>query len=175
MWHTLMRLLFAHSPILLPHQLLLRSISFWIIPCARAPPALVVNRKLYRAHRHLRLAVLEASKRFEEQQAEHAKQVISAAREASERHPGRERHRVVPAGLVMWHGQKKLVSTNSIRALLDRNWEQQNSLVEKANRSSGRGRRSKKKTVSDMSLFAVLHTIQRSCGTTILHILGSKS
>jgi hypothetical protein len=107
--------------------------------------ALVVNRKLYRAHRQMRLAVLEASKRFEEQQAEHAKQVISAAREAS------ERHRVVPAGLVMRHGHKKQVSTNSIRALLERNREQQNSLVEKANRSSGRGRRSKKKTVSDMS------------------------
>jgi hypothetical protein len=107
--------------------------------------ALVVNRKLYRAHRQMRLAVLEASKRFEEQQAEHAKQVISAAREAS------ERHRVVQAGLVMRHGHKKQVSTKSIRALLERNREQQNSLVEKANRSSGRGRRSKKKTVSDMS------------------------
>jgi len=100
--------------------------------------ALVVNRKLYRAHRQMRLAVLEASKRFEEQQAEHAKQLISAAREAS------EKHRIVQAGLVMRHGHKKQVSTKSIRALLERNREQQNSLVEKANRSSGRGRRSKK-------------------------------
>jgi hypothetical protein len=107
--------------------------------------ALVVNRKLYRAHRQMRLAVLEASKRFEEQQAEHAKEVILAEREES------EKHRLVQAGLVMRHGHKKQVSSKSIRSLLERNREQQTALVEKANRSSGRGRRSRKKTVSDMS------------------------
>ena len=107
--------------------------------------ALVVNRKLYRAHRHMRLAVLEASKRFEEQQAEHAKEVILAEREAS------ENRRIAHAGLVMRHGHKKQVSSQSIRTLLERNRQQHLILVEKANRSSGRGRKSRKKTVSDMS------------------------
>ena len=106
---------------------------------------LVVNRKLYRAHRQMRLAVLEASKRFEEQQAEHAKEVILAAREES------ENRRIAHAGLVMRHGHKKQVSSKSIRALLERNRQQQLVLVDKANRSSGRGRKSRKKTVSDMS------------------------
>ena len=107
--------------------------------------ALVVNRKLYRAHRHMRMAVLEASKRFEEQQAEHAKEVILAEREAS------ESRRIAHAGLVMRHGHKKQVSSKSIRSLLEKNRQQHLVLVEKANRSSGRGRRSRKKTVSDMS------------------------
>ena len=107
--------------------------------------ALVVNRKLYRAHRQMRLAVLEASKRFEDQQAEHAKEVILAAREES------ENRRIAHAGLVMRHGHKKQVSSKSIRSLLERNRQQHMVLVEKANRSSGRGRKSRKKTVSDMS------------------------
>jgi hypothetical protein len=107
--------------------------------------ALVVNRKLYRAHRQMRLAVLEASKRFEDQQAEHAKEVILAAREES------ENRRIAQAGLVMRHGHKKQVSSKSIRTLLESYRQQQLALVEKANRSSGRGRRSRKKTVSDMS------------------------
>lgn len=106
---------------------------------------LVVNRKLYRAHRHMRLAVLEASKRFEEQQAEHAKEVILAAREED------DSHGMIQAGLVMRHGHKKQVSSKAIRTLLESNRMQQQALVEKANKRGGRGRRSRKKTISDMS------------------------
>jgi hypothetical protein len=108
--------------------------------------ALVVNRKLYRAHRQMRLAVLEASKRFEEQQAEHAKELILAAREEDDRQLG-----MIQAGLVMRHGHKKQVSSQAIRSLLDSNRLQQQALVEKANKRGGRGRRSRKKTFSDMS------------------------
>jgi hypothetical protein len=112
--------------------------------------ALVVNRKLYRAHRQMRLAVLEASKRFEEQQAEHAKQVILAARDEAE---GEEEKGLgmIQAGLVMRHGHTKQVSSKAIRTLLEENRVQQQALVEKANRRGGRGRRSRKKTTSDMS------------------------
>lgn len=106
---------------------------------------LVVNRKLYRAHRQTRLAILEASKRFEEQQAEHAKEIIMAARDDD------DRHGMIQAGLVMRHGIKKQVSSKAIRALLEQNRTQQRVLVEKANRRGGRGRRSRKKTNSDMS------------------------
>lgn len=114
--------------------------------------ALVVNRKLYRAHRHMRLAVLDASKRFEEQQAEHAKQTILAAREAE----GQEDEKgmgMIQAGLVMRHGHTKQVSSKAIRKVLEENRSIQQVLVEKANRRGGRGRRSRKKTTSDMSGF----------------------
>jgi hypothetical protein len=109
--------------------------------------ALVVNRQLYRAHRQMRLAVLEASKRFEEEQAKHAREVILAQREAE----GKEKESMgmIQAGLVMRHGQK--VSSEAIRNVLRENQSQQQGLVEKANKRGGRGRRSRKKTISDMS------------------------
>jgi hypothetical protein len=112
--------------------------------------ALVVNRKLYRAHRQMRMAVLDASKRFEEQQAEHAKEVILAQREEAEgkTEPGMG---MIQAGLVMRHGHKGQVSSEAIRTMLKENRVQQQALVEKATRRGGRGRRSRKKTISDMS------------------------
>lgn len=105
--------------------------------------ALVANRKLYRAHRQMRLAVLEASKRFEEQQAEHAKELLMArqAKEAG----------ATTAGLVMRHGYHKQVSSRAIRQLLSENQAQQQQLVAVASRKGGRGRRTRKKTISDMS------------------------
>jgi hypothetical protein len=116
----------------------------------RTKSNLVVNRKLYRAHRQMRLAVLEASKRFEEQQTQYARDVILAQRE-------KEGQQLavggggVGAGLVMRHGHKKQVSSEAIRHLLAETRQQEQALVEKANRRGGRGRRSRKKTISDMS------------------------
>ena len=108
---------------------------------------LVVNRRLYRAHRQMRIAVLDASKRFEEQQAQHARDVILAQREQDGVASGGAIH----AGLVMRHGHTKQVSSEAIRAMLARDRAEQQSLVEKATRRGGRGRRSRKKTISDMS------------------------
>jgi hypothetical protein len=115
--------------------------------------ALVVNRKLYRAHRQMRLAVLDASKRFEEQQAAHAREVILAKREEQEEAEGKTDASMgmIQAGLVMRHGHNKQVSSKDIAALLKENMVQQQALVEKATRRGGRGRRSRKKTISDMS------------------------
>lgn len=110
--------------------------------------ALVVNRKLYRAHRQMRLAVLEASKRFEEQQARHAKEVILAQRQAEE---GSEEIKLYHAGLVMRHGHKEQVSSEAVKLLLQEHREKQQALVEKATKRGGRGRRNRKKTCSDMS------------------------
>ena len=73
--------------------------------------ALVVNRKLYRAHRQMRLAVLEASKRFEEQQARHAKEVLMARNEREEK--AQSANMAFHAGLVMKHGHKKHVSVST--------------------------------------------------------------
>jgi hypothetical protein len=115
----------------------------------RTKSNLVVNRKLYRAHRQMRLAVLEASKRFEEQQTQYARDMILAQRE-------KEGQQLavgggVGAGLVMRHGHNKQVSSEQIRQMLAETRQQEQALVEKANRRGGRGRRSRKKTISDMS------------------------
>ena len=105
--------------------------------------ALVVNRKLYRAHRQMRLAVLEASKRFEEQQAQHAKEVLIARQV--------EESGAMSAGLVMRHGYSKQISREAIRQLLSENLAQQQQLVAVASKKGGRGKRTRKKTISDMS------------------------
>jgi hypothetical protein len=103
---------------------------------------LAANRKLYRAHRQMRLAVLEASKRFEEQQAQHAKEVL-IARQAKEGGAG-------SAGLVMRHGYTKQVSSDAIRQLLSENAARQQEMVAVASRKGGRGKRTRKKTISDI-------------------------
>lgn len=110
--------------------------------------ALVVNRKLYRAHRQMRLAVLEASKRFEEQQTQHAKEVLLAQ---EEQESSSELNKPYHAGLVMKHGHKKHVTTEAIKKMLLDTQVEQQALVETATRRGGRGRRTRKKTVSDMS------------------------
>lgn len=114
--------------------------------------ALVVNRKLYRAHRQMRLAVLEASKRFEESQAQHAKEVLMSKNEEAEGAAAAGGGGVpYHAGLVMKHGRKEHVSSEAIKKMLHDDQEEQQALVEKATRRGGRGRRTRKKTISDMS------------------------
>jgi len=105
--------------------------------------ALVVNRHLYRAHRQMRLSVLEASKRFEEEQIKRTKERLKAQREAGKGHFG--------AGLVMRHGHSKELSSDSVRKFMKEKQKEQQPLVEKANKRGGRGRRTRKKTISDMS------------------------
>lgn len=106
-----------------------------------------VNIQLYRAHRQMRLSVAEASKRFEEQQTRHARDLLQ--READ----GEEivGMRSAPAGLVMRRGIIQPVTSEVIKKFLQKNETEQQVLVEKANKSSGRGRRLRTKTVSDMT------------------------
>lgn len=103
--------------------------------------ALAVNRQLYRAHRQMRISVLEASRRFEEKQAIRARDTLmkEQVKEA------------MGAGLVMRHGTKLQVTSDAIRKYLDEAMAEQQVLLEKANRRGGRGRRNRKKTISDMS------------------------
>jgi Ca2+-binding EF-hand superfamily protein len=106
-----------------------------------------VNRTLYRAHRHMRLAVMEASKNFEEQRAAHARDVL-LARNAEEEKIHKQ------AGLVLRHGMKKQVSSEAVRKFLQDDEQQQQELVAKATKISGRvgGKRSQRtKTISDMT------------------------
>lgn len=102
------------------------------------------NRQLYRAHRQMRLSVMEASKRFEEQQAKHAHDVLLAQQAESDKlNKGQ-------AGLVMRRVQNKTVSSEQVRNLLEQNHKETQSLMEVANRRGGRGRRHRKKTISDI-------------------------
>lgn len=107
---------------------------------------LVVNRKLYRAHREFRHAVTEACKRFEDEQMRRAKETLKAREDASARHTYKSK---LPAGLVMRHGQA--LSEQSIKCFLKKTLEEQQKKIDGANRRGGRGRRSRKKTISDMS------------------------
>jgi len=108
---------------------------------------LIVNRKLYRAHRKMRLAVLDASKRFEDQQKERTKAELRAKEQA-------ESSSRFGAGLVMRHGHRKEVSSETIRNLMMDEQKKRESEVKVAVRKAGRAgrdRRARKKTVSDMS------------------------
>lgn len=107
--------------------------------------ALQMNRQLYRAHRQMRLAVTEASKRFEEQQTRHARNVLLAQEAQKEIGPTRL------AGLVMRRVENKTVSSEAVKKLLEENRREQQSLMEVASKRGGRGRRTRKKTISDMS------------------------
>ncbi|KAL9182985.1 hypothetical protein ACHAXT_004264 [Thalassiosira profunda] len=106
----------------------------------RSKTPLVVNRKLYRAHREFRHAVTEACKRFEDEQMRRAKETLQAQESIGAKHT---------AGLVMRHGQA--LSDQSITIFLQKTLQEQQKKVDKANRRGGRGRRSRKKTISDMS------------------------
>lgn len=103
--------------------------------------ALAVNRQLYRAHRQMRLSVLDACKRFEEQQATRARDTLMKEKVKE----------AMGAGLVMRHGTKFQVTSDAIRTYLEDAAAEQQALVDKANRRGGRGRSARKKTISDMS------------------------
>lgn len=113
---------------------------------AKNQSALAVSRQLYRAHRQMRLSVMEASRRFEEEQARRARDTLMAqkAKEAGMMGLGQ-------AGLVMRHGHKVQVTTDAIREYLDNYRAEQQQLVDKATRRGGRGKGNRKKTISDMS------------------------
>jgi Ca2+-binding EF-hand superfamily protein len=103
--------------------------------------ALAVNRELYRAHRRMRVSVLDASRRFDEMKAIRARDKLMKEKVKE----------AMGAGLVMRHGTKLQVTSEAIRKYLDEAMAEQQALLEKATRRGGRGRRNRKKTISDMS------------------------
>jgi Ca2+-binding EF-hand superfamily protein len=100
--------------------------------------ALAVNRQLYRAHRQMRLSILEASRRFEDNLSTRARDTLMKEKVKE----------AMGAGLVMKHGTKLQVTSDAIRKYLDEARAEQQVLLDKANK---RGGRSRKKTVSDMT------------------------
>eukprot|EP00592_Proboscia_alata_P026969 CAMPEP_0194444248 /NCGR_PEP_ID=MMETSP0176-20130528/127161_1 /TAXON_ID=216777 /ORGANISM="Proboscia alata, Strain PI-D3" /LENGTH=1036 /DNA_ID=CAMNT_0039270601 /DNA_START=128 /DNA_END=3238 /DNA_ORIENTATION=+ len=112
---------------------------------------LAVNREIYRSHRRLRLAVLEASKRFEEEQVTRTKHQLKEGGLLSEDGQMVESG----AGLVMRRGHKRNKQLSSeietVRKILQVKQEEEQKQLEQVNKKVGRGRRSRKKVVSDMS------------------------
>ena len=94
---------------------------------------LVVQRTMYRAHREMRMAVLEASKRFEEQQAKRQNAELGAFALPMRRESIGDRN----TSLVV---EKKATSN-------------QQSLLDDASHRGGRSKTSRVKTVSDVSAF----------------------
>lgn len=110
---------------------------------------LVVNRNLYRAHRQMRQAVLDASKRLEEAQM---RRLVREEEEKSLLNVGASAmSSLQSAGLVMRRGQRERMSTEEVRKILNARISQQQAQMAKANKQAGRGRRRRKKTVSDMT------------------------
>ncbi len=132
---------------------------------AKNQSALAVSRHLYRAHRQMRLAVLEASRRFEEEQARRARDALMAQKTKEAGLMG-----LGQAGLVMRHGHRVQVTTDAIRRYLEDYKAEQQELVDKATRRGGRGRSKRKKTISDMSAM-----MNPSLGQDELAVIVAKS
>jgi len=105
--------------------------------------SLVVNKSLYRAHREMRLAVLEASKRFEENQRRH-----ELLEEAKEEGKDLASAAVPWKGLVMRRGTLEDAGKQSSGRIEQ---EEIDHASKRAGRKNGRGQR--RKTVSDMTGF----------------------
>jgi Ca2+-binding EF-hand superfamily protein len=99
---------------------------------------LVVNRELYRAHRQMRLAVLEASKRLEEEQQRRARE---------EMRKERARKGAGGAGLIMRHGGE--LSADAIKQFVVQRQKEEQQKIDKAVSKSGR-RHNRNKTASDI-------------------------
>jgi len=96
-------------------------------------------------HRQLRRGVIEASKMFEEKQS---KRIMKAAalqmsKEAKNKGSG--------AVLITIHGQSKELAEKVHGMMKERKFEQQN-IIKRGCRKSGRGRHNRKKVVSDLSV-----------------------
>uniref|UniRef100_A0A7S4VR08 Calmodulin n=4 Tax=Ditylum brightwellii TaxID=49249 RepID=A0A7S4VR08_9STRA len=102
------------------------------------------QKKRYQVHRQMRLSVLESSKLLEEEQFRRARETLEAQRLAEKKASGVR----VGAGLVMVHGQE--LSSEYVKKFLRQKQKEQLVQVDKANRRGGRGRRSRKKTISDI-------------------------
>lgn len=111
---------------------------------------LVVNKQLYRAHRQMRLAVLEASRRFEEDQMKRASEKMNES--LGKESAGKYREDLYSAGLVMRHSKDAKASSESVRAMVQQAQKEQQALLEKAYKKSGRAP-NRKKAFSDMKEF----------------------
>ena len=98
---------------------------------------LVVNRELYRAHRSLRLAILDASKRLEDERQRRAREEIRKEQAWSNN----------GAGLIMRHGGE--LSADAIKQFVVQQQKEEQRKVQEASKRAGR-RHARNKTASDI-------------------------
>jgi len=103
----------------------------------RSKTNLVVNRELYRAHRSMRVAVLEASKRLEEEQQRRALEVMQKEQAKSNS----------SAGLIMRHGGE--LSADAIKQFVVQQQKEEQKKVQEATKRAGR-RHTRNRTSSDI-------------------------
>eukprot|EP00592_Proboscia_alata_P024813 CAMPEP_0194442738 /NCGR_PEP_ID=MMETSP0176-20130528/126308_1 /TAXON_ID=216777 /ORGANISM="Proboscia alata, Strain PI-D3" /LENGTH=282 /DNA_ID=CAMNT_0039268887 /DNA_START=104 /DNA_END=952 /DNA_ORIENTATION=- len=138
---------------------------------------LSANRELYRNHRIIRLAVLEASKRFEDQKISRLTQQLKAKGLLGEEGTDTGRG----AGLVLRRGsinnKESWNETEAVRKILQENQEKERKQLERVKRKAGRGRRSSEKTASDVSamMFSPLTGEEKRLLTFDKTLPGSKS
>jgi hypothetical protein len=119
--------------------------------------ALVVNRAIYRAHREMRLGVMEASKRFEEKQKRHQlNKKLEKEGKQDGLGPGialvmRRKPGSVRAGSVGSDQLKPVFKELATAQEEAENEKSEQDAVDKASTKSGRPRRNRKKTCSDMT------------------------
>ena len=87
--------------------------------------------------------MLYASKWFEEQQISLTKKIINEQKKID--------CQLYSAGLTMRHRHAKEMPSDDIWKLPKKQHQKQQSIVDKANKRGGRGRRTRKKTISDMT------------------------
>ena len=100
---------------------------------------LVVNRELYRAHRIMRLAVLDASKRLDDERQRRAREEMRKEQAMSTKGG---------AGLIMRHGGE--LSADAIKQFVVQQQKEEQRQVHEASKRAGRDRRQRNKTTSDI-------------------------
>jgi len=110
---------------------------------------LVVNRMLYRAHRQSRLAVLEASRLFEEEQMKRTAKKLNESLSNTEYSVG-VNSSLYGAGLMMRHSEDATATSESVRKLVKQTQEEMQEKISKAARKSGRNY-DRRRSHSDMT------------------------
>ncbi|KAL7484260.1 hypothetical protein ACHAW6_009897 [Cyclotella cf. meneghiniana] len=104
----------------------------------KSKTTLAVNRELYRAHRQMRLAVLEASKRLEEEHQRRAREEMRKEQARSNKGG---------AGLIMRHGGE--LSADAIKQFVVQRQKEEQKKIDQAVSKGGR-RHNRNKTASDI-------------------------
>ena len=100
---------------------------------------LVVNRELYRAHRIMRLAVVDASKRLDDERQRRAREEMRKEQALSNKGG---------AGLIMRHGGE--LSADAIKQFVVQQQKEEQRQVKEASKRAGRPRHARNRTSSDI-------------------------
>ena len=141
--------------------------------------ALAANRELYRAHRRMRLAVLEASKRFEENQTLRTKMQLQQVSDGGAEPLAKTNLMQsvsaggVAAGLTMKHGNLIRQDSAVIREQMEKLEKEKEEKLQQAYKKAGRGKKKRNKTVSDMTAMMALVSQPEAVSKSIIGLDAS--